>query len=70
MPAADSLTEEVARLYALAPGEFVAARNAAAREWKQAGRKDEAAMLGAAVPASVAEHRVHQPASDKLWRSA
>src|SRR4051812_41791529 len=62
MPAADSLTEEVARLYALPPDEFVAARNAAAKAWKQAGRKDEAAALGALRKPSVVEGALNRTA--------
>jgi hypothetical protein len=75
MPPADSLTEEVARLYALAPGEFVAARNAAAKAWKQAGRKDEAAALGALRKPSVVEGALNRtahrdPVATRAWADA
>ena len=62
MPSEPSLAGEVARLYALAPDEFVAARNAAAKSSKQAGRKDDAAALAALRKPSVIQHALNQAA--------
>src|SRR4051812_18367666 len=75
MPPADSLAEEVARLYALDPGDFVAERNAAAKEWKRDGRKDEAATLGALRKPSVVEGALNRtahrdPTTARAWADA
>lgn len=75
MSPADSLAEEVARLYALAPGDFVAERNATAKAWKREGRKDEAATLGALRKPSVVEGALNRtahrdPSTTRAWADA
>lgn len=71
----DSLAEEVARLYALAPEAFVAERNAASKAWKQAGRKDEAAAIAALRKPSAVESALNRtarrdPATTHTWAEA
>jgi len=75
MPSADALTDEVVRLYALPADEFTAARNATVKEWKRAGRKDDAATIAALRKPSVIEsainHTAHRdPATTAAWADA
>jgi len=75
MPSADALTDEVVRLYALPADEFTAARNAIVKEWKRAGRKDDAATIAALRKPSVIEsainHTAHRdPSTTSAWADA
>jgi hypothetical protein len=71
----DSLADEVARLYALTPDAFVAARNAAVKASKRAGRKDEAAAIAALRKPSAVEGALNRtarrdPATTRAWAEA
>jgi hypothetical protein len=75
MPSADPVTEEVVRLYALPPDEFVAARNAAVKACKQEGRKDDAAAIAALRKPSVIESALNRtahrdPDTTAAWAAA
>jgi hypothetical protein len=75
MPPAESVAEEVARLYALAPDAFVAERNAVTKAWKRAGRKDDAAVIAGLRKPSVVESALNRtaqrdPATTRAWADA
>ena len=75
MPPADSLADEVARLYALPLDEFVAERNAAAKAWKREGRKDDAATIGGLRKPSVVDSALNRtahrdPTTTRAWADA
>jgi hypothetical protein len=75
MPSADSLAEEVARLYALAPDAFVAERNSLSKAWKREGRKDEATVIAGLRKPSVVESALNRtarrdPATTGAWGEA
>jgi hypothetical protein len=62
MPPADQLADEIVRLYGVAPEEFVAARNAAAKQARQEGRKDDAAAIATLRKPSVIEGAINRTA--------
>ena len=75
MPPADSPADEVARLYSLAPQDFVAERNATVKAWKREGRKGEAAALAAlrkpsAVESALNRTATRDPATMRAWADA
>ena len=74
-PAPRSVVDEVARLYALEPAEFVAARNVTAKVWKKSGRRDDALTIAALRRPSVIEHALNRvahgdPDAVRAWAGA
>jgi hypothetical protein len=70
-----SVAGEVARLYALDIGSFVAERTALTKEWKKGRRRDDAAVIAALRKPSVVEHAVNaaarsQPLVVRRWAAA
>src|SRR6478609_2564569 len=63
MPPAVPPADEVARLYSLAPEDFVAERNATVKAWKRDGRKDEATAVAALRKPSVVESALNRTAA-------
>ncbi len=75
MPPADSLADEVTRLYALPLDEFVAERNASAKTWKREGRKDDAATIAGLRKPSVVDSALNRtaqrdPRTTRAWADA
>src|SRR6478609_163858 len=75
MPPAVPPADEVARLYSLAPEDFVAERNATVKAWKRDGRKDEATAVAALRKPSVVESALNRtaardPATTCAWADA
>jgi hypothetical protein len=60
-----SVAGEVARLYALDIGSFVAERTALTKEWKKGRRRDDAAVIAALRKPSVVEHAVNAAARSR-----
>lgn len=74
-PGPRSVVDEVARLYALEPAEFVAARNVTAKAWKKSGRRDDALTIAALRRPSVIEHALNRvahgdPDAVRAWAGA
>ncbi len=74
-PEEPPLVDEVARLYALEPAAFVAARNVAAKAWKKSGRRDDALTIAALRRPSVIEHALNRaahrdPDAVRTWAGA
>ena len=74
MPEHQSVADEIARLYGLDPGDFVAARNAVVKAWRPE-RRDDASVIARLRKPSAAEHLVNRAArADReaavSWRDA
>ncbi len=75
MPSESTVADEITRLYGLDPSAFVAERNALAKAWRKAGRKDDATVVAALRRPSAIDSAINRaartdPAVAVAWRAA